>query len=452
MINILTACWQVGYNWPINHKPCGLKASAETGVSWSWAGCISQPKRNVMKCEYSCLPPPRYSCCSAYTEKRKGLWHILGLGPVLLPTRRTEGNSPRPPSLCLSMVSDDQASQIKGQAASLKTARSTLYALPLLGAALSGAKQSTCLMLQIPLLIIWHHPSGIHLQRQRGFRHVSVGSQYRLLQVETICWQTPTLSAKHWLLSSDSRFFCWSRVLQTLCPWARDFRLLSHLKFFKLLIVYEEPVFGCVQQKGYSAWGMNETQLLRTFLGERGEGKRLAQNADSPLFIYFLGIQKISQLCCDRNPIHILTTLSLPSLKELTNLTAYNSFTEKARLTYPLNRFPRYVCTDSLTLFFAVTLILMWNNPWTMHTHFEWTQTMPQLRSDCSTAGSQVTHCSWLFASQESDRWKYIIRDFAAVAIVKFFTLLNNLLENSDLLWHLILFRSQLMTATSNLR
>lgn len=104
---------------------------------------------------------------------------------------------------------------------------------------------------------------------------------------------------------------------------------------------------------------MNETQLLRTFLGERGEGKRLAQNADSPLFIYFLGIQKISQLCCDRNPIHILTTLSLPSLKELTNLTAYNSFTEKARLTYPLNRFPQYVCTDSLTLFFAVTLILM---------------------------------------------------------------------------------------------
>jgi len=102
-------------------------------VSWSWAGFISQPKRNVMKCEYSCLPPPRYSCCSAYTEKRKGLWHILGLGPVLLPTRRTEGNSPRPPSLCLSMASDDQASQIKGQAASLKTARSTLSALPLLG-------------------------------------------------------------------------------------------------------------------------------------------------------------------------------------------------------------------------------------------------------------------------------------------------------------------------------
>lgn len=258
-------------------------------------------------------------------------------------------------------------------------------------------------------------------------------------------------------LSSDSRFFCWSRVLQTLCPWARDFGLLSHLKFFKLLIVYEEPVFGCMQQKGYSAWGMNETQLSRTFLGERGEISLWhKRQTDLCSFISWEFRKSANSAVLEMPSIYWPRYLCL----------AWKSW----QISQPIRALQRrpgllilwidfhdmYVLTSWLTFsfffFFAVTLILMWNNPWTMHTHFEWTQTMPQLRSNCSTSCSQVTHCSWLFASQESDRWKYIIRNFAVVAIVKFFTLLNTLLENSDWLWHLILFRSQLMTATSNLR
>ena len=129
-------------------------------------------------------------------------------------------------------------------------------------------------------------------------------------------------------------------------------------------------------------------QLLRTFLGEKEEKKCLGWSADSPLFIYFLGIQKISQLCCDRSPIHILTTISLHSLKELTNLIAQNNFTEKTGFIHTLNGFPQYACADNLTCSFSVSFLLMWNNLWTMHKHFEWTWTMPQLRSDCSSVNS----------------------------------------------------------------
>lgn len=150
------------------------------------------------------------------------------------------------------------------------------------------------------------------------------------------------------------------------------------------------------------------------------------------LFTGFLRIKKINQLCCDRISIYILTTVSIRSLNELTNLTAQNNFTDNTGLISTLNEFPWYVCADNLTSSFSVSFLLMWNNPWTMHKHSEWTHTMAQLRSDCSSVCSQLTHCGWCSASQESDRWKYIIGDFAAVVVVKFFTLLHALLENTD--------------------
>lgn len=191
------------------------------------------------------------------------------------------------------------------------------------------------------------------------------------------------------------------------------------------LVVYNRGIFSLRNE-----WASRSSEHF--WERKRGERKCLAWSADSPLFTYFLGIQKISQLCCDRIPIHVVTAVSLHSLKHLTNLTAQNNFTDRTGLIYTLNGFPRYVCADNLTCSFSVNFLLMWNNPWTMCKHFEWTRTMPQLRSDCSSVCSQVTHRSWRFASRESDRWKYIIRDFAVVAIVKFFTLLHTLLENSD--------------------
>lgn len=42
-----------------------------------------------------------------------------------------------------------------------------------------------------------------------------------------------------------------------------------------------------------------------------------------------------------------------------------------------------------IIIIFSVTFILMWINLWTMHKHFEWTQTMAQLRSDCSVQAAK---------------------------------------------------------------
>lgn len=170
----------------------------------------------------------------------------------------------------------------------------------------------------------------------------------------------------------------------------------------------------------------------RCYKGRLWQACRHISVAFRHLFTGFLRIKKINQLCCDKISIHILTTVSMHSLNELTNLTAQNTFTDNTGLISTLNGFPWYVCADNLTCSFSVSFLLMWNNPWTMHKHFEWTHTMAQLRSDCSSVCSQLTHHGWCSASQESDRWKYIIRDFAAVVVVKFFTLLHALLENTD--------------------
>lgn len=93
------------------------------------------------------LPPPRYSCCSAYAEKRKGSWRVLGRRPALLPTRRAEGNPPTslPQSLHLRMVSDNQArkkGKKKVNSASLKPVRITLRSLPCLCWGCSGCSQA----------------------------------------------------------------------------------------------------------------------------------------------------------------------------------------------------------------------------------------------------------------------------------------------------------------------
>lgn len=59
------------------------------------------------------FPPPCTSCCSAYTEKRKGSWHILGWRPALLPTRRAKQNPLRSvhQSLGHSIISAHEASK-----------------------------------------------------------------------------------------------------------------------------------------------------------------------------------------------------------------------------------------------------------------------------------------------------------------------------------------------------
>lgn len=87
-------------------------------ISWGWGELVLD--RLDLPAKKKCyevwifmwlLPPPRYSCRSAYAEKRKGSWRVLGRRPALLPTRRAEGNPPRslPQSLHLRMVSDNQA-------------------------------------------------------------------------------------------------------------------------------------------------------------------------------------------------------------------------------------------------------------------------------------------------------------------------------------------------------
>ena len=163
------------------------------------------------------------------------------------------------------------------------------------------------------------------------------------------------------------------------------------------LVVYNRGIFSPQNE-----WASSSSKHF--WEKKRGERKCLAWSADSPLFIYSLRIQKISQVCCDRSPIHLLTTAALHSLKELTNLAAQNNFAEKTGLIYTLNDFhDMYVLTTRLVLFLLVSF-------WCEITHrqctnTEQTWTMPQLRSDCSSLCSQVTHCSWCFASQELDRW-----------------------------------------------
>lgn len=179
--------------------------------------------------------------------------------------------------------------------------------------------------------------------------------------------------------------------------------------------------------RGYSIGGMNESPAPQNiFVRKRRERNCLVWRADSLLFTDFLGIQKISQLCCEKSPIHI-SMVSLHSLKAMANHTTQTDFTEKTALIYTLNGLPRYDVLIQLVSFWCeITCgqhadIL--NGPKLCHSSD---------RSDCSSVCSQVTHRGWCFAAQESDRWKCIIRDFAVVATVKFFTLLRTLLENSD--------------------
>lgn len=76
-------------------------------------------------------PPPHTSCCGAYTEKRKGSWHILGWRPTLLPTERAKGNHQ---AICLkawvpaTFLLTKPAKKVND--ASLKFASVTLKCLP----------------------------------------------------------------------------------------------------------------------------------------------------------------------------------------------------------------------------------------------------------------------------------------------------------------------------------
>lgn len=135
------------------------------------------------------------------------------------------------------------------------------------------------------------------------------------------------------------------------------------------LVVYYRGIFSLRNE-----WASSSSE--RFWERKREERKYLAWSADSPFFIYFLGIQKISQLCCDRSLIHIWTIVFLHSLKELTNLTAQNNFTEKTGLIYTLNGF----CdTSVLTTWLALFLLVSF---WCEITHGQCTNILngPELR------------------------------------------------------------------------
>lgn len=189
------------------------------------------------------------------------------------------------------------------------------------------------------------------------------------------------------------------------------------------LLVYSRRIFSLRNE-----WACSSSELF--WERKRGERKCLAWSADSPLFIFFWEFRKSANSAVIEFPSTYWPQYLCIAWKSWH--ISQPKTTSQRRLGFLIPWMAFHNTADSLTCSFSVSFLLMRNNAWTMHKHFEGTRTMAQLRSDCSSICGQVTQRSWCFASQESDRWKYIIMDFGVVAIVKFFTLLHTLLENSD--------------------
>lgn len=166
------------------------------------------------------LPPPRYSCCSAYAEKRKGSWRVLGRRPALLPTRRAEGNPPTslPQSLHLRMVSDNQARKKEKKKKSKQCFPKTCQDYPKVSALsllrllwLQPSKpRAQCFK---SLIIQSTSEGGYMLRRQivkRGCRFISAGPEHHLQPVEKVRWRASILKLRYWTSGSDSRLLCCS--------------------------------------------------------------------------------------------------------------------------------------------------------------------------------------------------------------------------------------------------
>lgn len=169
-------------------------------ISWGWGELVLD--RLDLPAKKKCyevwifmwlLPPPRYSCRSAYAEKRKGSWRVLGRRPALLPTRRAEGNPPRslPQSLHLRMVSDNQARKKEKKkrvnSASLKPVRITLRSLPCLCWGCSGCSQAN----HVPNA---SNPSAHHPEHQWRWIHATKADCEEGLQVH-FCWSWASFTA-----------------------------------------------------------------------------------------------------------------------------------------------------------------------------------------------------------------------------------------------------------------
>lgn len=254
-----------------------------SSINWGWGELVldltTKAKRYELWQFMWLFPPPCTSCCGAYTEKRKGSWHILGWRPALLPTGRAKGNPPGsvPQSLGPSNITADKASK-KVNGASLKPARVTLRCLPHLCWGLLYWSQANHMPnTSNPSA---HHPNHQprwvptikedceeQLQAHFCWSWASFNASGESLLVNT-CHVTEALDVNSWeqaplLVPTPPGSVSLSQTLWASVP--SNILQIAHCVWRACLWLYTI--------EGYSAWGMNEPPGPQNILGKEREEK-----------------------------------------------------------------------------------------------------------------------------------------------------------------------------------